>query len=589
MNPPTAPVDGVRLALLTSRFDGIVRSMANTLLRTARSGIMNTAHDFSCCIVTAEPALLAMADSLPIHVMEGPPIMAGLISKYHPNAERGDAFLHNSPYEGNSHAADHVILVPVIDDDGQQRFTVIAKGHQADCGNALPTTYSAAARDVYEEGALIFPMVQVQRGYSDINDVVRMCRARIRAPHQWWGDYLALLGAARIGERRLYELADEYGWDALDEYARQWFDYSELLMIEAIRDMPDGTVRVDTCHDPFPNVPDGVPLQAIVTVDTESAKIEIDLRDNPDCLPCGLNLTQSTATSAALIAVFNSLPVEVPHNGGSFRRLRVLLREGCAVGHPRHPASCSVATTGLANRIGGAIQRAIAQLGSDVGMAESGFILNPAMAVISGTDPRDGAPFVNQLTLGHAGGAAGPNRDAWLTIGDHGAGGMLLLDSVEMTELQYPLVTYTRALERDAEGPGRFRGAPGMIVEYGPLDCAMTILFASDGSIHPAHGAAGGGDGCAAWQEKLGRDGEQCTLDLYGEVRLDPGDVVRSRTSGGGGYGSALEREADTVCHDVREGWISAARAGEIYGVVCDELGTLDRDATLRLRAQPSG
>ena len=58
---------------------------------------------------------------------------------------RGDAYLHNSPYHGNSHAADHTILIPVIDDDGVHRFTVLTKAHQADCGNALPTTYMGAA------------------------------------------------------------------------------------------------------------------------------------------------------------------------------------------------------------------------------------------------------------------------------------------------------------------------------------------------------------------------------------------------------------------------------------------------------------
>ncbi len=39
-------LDGVQLALLSNRFDGIVRKMANTLLRTGRSGVLNTARDF---------------------------------------------------------------------------------------------------------------------------------------------------------------------------------------------------------------------------------------------------------------------------------------------------------------------------------------------------------------------------------------------------------------------------------------------------------------------------------------------------------------------------------------------------------------
>ena len=65
-------MDGVRLAILNKRFEGICRKMANTLFRTGRSGVLNTARDFSCCIVTADCDLLATAESLPIHVLSGP-------------------------------------------------------------------------------------------------------------------------------------------------------------------------------------------------------------------------------------------------------------------------------------------------------------------------------------------------------------------------------------------------------------------------------------------------------------------------------------------------------------------------------------
>ena len=44
--------DGVRLAILNNRLESVARKMANTLLRTGRSGVLNIARDFSCCIVT---------------------------------------------------------------------------------------------------------------------------------------------------------------------------------------------------------------------------------------------------------------------------------------------------------------------------------------------------------------------------------------------------------------------------------------------------------------------------------------------------------------------------------------------------------
>jgi N-methylhydantoinase B/oxoprolinase/acetone carboxylase alpha subunit len=91
----------------------------------------------------------------------------------------------------------------------------VAKAHQADIGNSLPTTYMAQAKDQYEEGALIFPAVRVQHDFKMNEDVVRMCRSRIRVPSQWYGDFLAGIGSARIAERRLKELCTKYGKETI--------------------------------------------------------------------------------------------------------------------------------------------------------------------------------------------------------------------------------------------------------------------------------------------------------------------------------------------------------------------------------------
>ena len=97
----------------------------------------------------------------------------------------------------------------------------VAKAHISDVGNSIPTTQFASARDVYEEGALIFAGDKVQEDYEHIEDIIRLCRMRIRQPDQWYGDFLAILGAARTGERRILELGEEVGWDvAGDVHAR---------------------------------------------------------------------------------------------------------------------------------------------------------------------------------------------------------------------------------------------------------------------------------------------------------------------------------------------------------------------------------
>jgi N-methylhydantoinase B len=578
-------ISGVELAILGSRLNGIARKMANTLLRSGRSGILTIARDFSCVILTADDELLAFAESLPIHVLSGPDRMAATMKEFHPRLKRGDAFLHNSPYHGNTHSADHNILIPVIDDDNVHRFTVLAKAHQADCGNALPTTYMATAPDVYSEGALIFPAVKVQENYQHIDDIIRICRMRIRVPDQWWGDYLATLGAARIGERELLALGREVGWNTLAAYARQWFDYSESRMIDVIKRIPAGSVTRTSRHDPIPGVSsDGIEIKVTVTSRPEEGLIEVDLRDNPDCMACGLNLSEACARSAAYLGVFNSIDHTVPKNAGSYRRLRVHLRENCVVGIPRHPTCCSVATTNVADHTANPVQAAMAELSSGLGLAETGSCLPPSIGVISGVDPRTGKSYVNEVFLGITGGAGAPSSDGWLTIVHVGNAGGCFQDSIELDELRQPIFVAERRLLPDTEGPGQFRGAPSAYAVYGPILAPMQVAYVSDGTFNAPRGTRGGGDGGRADQHKISVDGQHNRLSNCAEIWLQPGEMIASITTGGGGYGDPHERDVERVRMDVVEKWVTPERARTVYGVAMDAAGNVDWPETLRLR-----
>jgi N-methylhydantoinase B len=584
--PPAGRAEGVSLAILSNRLQGVAKKMANTLLRTGRSGVLNIARDFSCCIVTQDNRLLAAADSLPIHVLSGPDLMCAAMQRFHPELKPGDAFLHNSPYHGCSHPADHTLLVPVIDDEGTHHFTVLAKAHQADCGNSIPTTYMGAARDVYEEGALIFPAVQIQHDFKDIEDMVRMCQMRIRVPEQWWGDYLAMVGAARVGERELLALAADVGWDTLHRHTERWFDYSEQRMVEAIRKLSPGRAVRTSRHDPVPGTPpDGIEIKVAVTIDTEEASIEVDLRDNPDNLPCGLNLSEACARTAAMVGVYNSVDPSVPKNAGSHRRIKVLLREGCIVGIPRHPVSCSVATTNLADRVANPVQCAIAEISEGAGLAECGAIIPPSSAVVSGAHPGTNRPFVNQLFLGLSGGAAAPSADAWQTICHVGNAGLCYIDSVELDELRQPLRIHERRFMTDREGAGRHLGASSLKVVYGPIGASLDVAFVSDGTVNAAKGVRGGSDGACARQMRIDRDGKMHEVTTCGVVTLRDGETILTETTGGGGYGLAVERDPESVAADVREGWISRERARSVYHVVVDDDGFVDLAATAGLRS----
>jgi N-methylhydantoinase B len=580
-------LDGLQLALITNRLEAVVGAMMNTLQRSARSAIMNMARDFSCGILTADDEILTVAESLPCHTFRGPDMQARYMKEVHPRLRKGDAFLHNSPYHGNSHAADWCILHPVIDDEGTHQFTVFAKAHVADCGNSIPTTFYTEAQDVYQEGALIFPCTKVQSEYEVVDDFVRQCQVRIRVPDMWYGDFLAILGSTRVGEQRLLELIAELGAERLKAYEDAWFDYCEGAMERVIRELPAGRARVELRHDPLPGAPDGVPLNMDLEVDPQEGRILIDLTDNLDCLPIGLNLTEATATSNAMAGIFSSIPRQVPANAGSFRRIEVRLRENCVAGIPRHPFSCSAATTNLAETLGKAVAMGMAELGDGYGLAEVGKVLPPAMGVISGVDPReDRGPFINFLCLLVTNGAGAPYADGWLTEIGIGVAGLQLHDSVEIDEMKYPIEVRAQHILPDSEGAGRYRGAPGAYVEYGPVGTTLEVIYMSDGTDTPPLGVRGGEPGARARQLRRGADGELSELEAHGRVVLHPGETIISMSTGGGGYGSPLTREPGRVRKDVLEGWVTRERAERVYGVALDDAGAVDADRTRELRRE---
>lgn len=574
--------DPVKLSVLANAFDGVVREMTSGLLRSARSSVINTARDFSCAVLTADNQLLAAAEGVPVHVFGAGPLGEDMIA-LHDDIREGDAFLHNDPYLGNSHAADHVILVPIFI-EGRHLFTAVTKAHQADCGNSLPTTFFATARDVYEEGALIFPCVRIQRDYTDLDDIIRMCRARIRVPDQWYGDYLASVGASRIAERRVQELAAKFGADTLVEFVDAWFDYSERLAVSAIERLPEYVMTGNSTHDPFPGTgPDGVPLQATISVKPAEGRVTIDLRDNPDNLPNGLNLTRATATGAALAGILAGLPESLPSNAGTFRRVEVLLRDGCAVGVPKHPYSCSSGTTNLADRVVNIVQAAFAGIADGYGTAEGAAGQAPAKSVISGIDERNGNAYVNQILVGGVGGPATPYVDGWPTYQRPVCGALLYHDSVEVDEQRYPILIHERVLIADSGGAGRQRGGLGTRVTIEARDDGLTLTYGLEGKFNPPQGVRGGASGSVpeAWVETA--DGTRKEIPVVGRFDMSRGERVVSIAPGGGGYGDPLERSVDAVLDDLREGRITSESARSTYGVVVSE-GVVDDAATAAAR-----
>lgn len=577
------------MSILSGRFGAITKEMSNTLMRSGRSTVLNTAKDFSCAITDERCRMISIAEGLPIQLAAIHLIPGAVLEFFKDDLRPGDVFLNNSPYHGNLHHADVTVTAPVFY-KGELQFFVTNRAHQADTGAPTPTVFLPYAKTVYEEG-LHVPCVRVQRDYQDIKDVIRMIKYRVRVPEQWYGDFCAQIGSLRVAERKLTELCDKYGIEVLRTFVDQWQEYGKERMIAEIRGLPAGVWEGQVTHDPIPDlIPDGITIKGKIAIDPKEGYIDIDIRDNPDNIPSGFNLSEAATIGCVLTGILYTLDSTIPHNDGAFSRIRIAMREGCVIGKPVFPIGTSVCTTNLGDRLISLMQSTMAKIGPGYGLAEGPSSLTGGSAVVSGTDwRRDGAPYVSFLAFPPCGPGMA-DHDGWLTFAVSAAGGAVYTDSVEVDEHRCPLIFDQNELAVDSSGAGEWDGAPATDVVYGSRKDPVTVAWVIDEKVYPAQGVRGGmaGRPCGVFKVDS-RTGKREDLGIAGAMALMSDERLVSEGPGGAGYGDPLDRDPEKVRLKAREGWISLERAKAVYGVVLDtsvEQYAVDHEQTRQLREQ---
>jgi N-methylhydantoinase B len=370
-------------------------------------------------------------------------------------------------------------------------------------------------------------------------------------------------------------------------------DYGERRAIDAIKQLPGGTFSYEVRHDPVPGVADeGVPIKAKVTIDNKKGLITVDVRDNPDCVPGGLNVTEACVIASCRTGVYYNIDSTIPHNHGSASRIVPLLRDNCVVGRPQHPIGTSCATSNVNERLANAVQCCFAQLGKPYGMAEGGGNASAALGVVSGTDTRrkEAVPYVTQVMLGLSGGPGSHGHDGWLTYECSVGNGIMVNDSIEIDEATYPILIEERSVAQDSMGFGEWNGAPAVNGSYRSLTGEMTVYFFGDGGTFPPKGVLGGlaGSGCGTWKRlKNGKLERQPDFD---HCSAGEKEAVHYRSCAGGGYGSPRDRDPERVLADLNRGWLSLEKARSVFGVAARRGANgvdyeLDTAATAKLRA----
>src|SRR3954452_15734657 len=162
----------------------------------------------------------------------------------------------------------------------------------------------------------------------------------------------------------------------------------------------------------------------------------------------------------------------------------------------------------------------------------------------------------------------------------------------EFTESRFPLRVESLALAVDSGGPGRHRGGLGYEKCIRMLRDGSFMSIA-DRSILACWGVRGGRGG-RRFEVVVdpGGPAERVVDALADAEPVAAGEVVRIRTTGGGGWGDPLDRPAAEVLRDVQWHKVSVAGALHDYGVVItdvDGIHRVDDEGTSAARALLTG
>jgi len=551
MNGGTHGVDPITVSVVQHRLRAIVEEMGEAMLHTSYSQILNSSRDFSTALCDPRGRLIAQAEHVPIHV-GALPFAARAVSEFFQGAIRpGDVYLLNDPYWGGNHLPDLTAFVPVFDGD-RPAFWAINRSHQSDIGGATHGAYNAAATEIYQEGLRVPPLKLFDQGRRR-EDVYELLALNVRHPRDFKGDLAAMIGSARIGERRVTALLRELGSATTHAAIEAVLDGAERQVRAIISGWPDGIWSGEAFLDDDGHGSNDIAIRARIT--KRGSDLEIDLTESHPQVAGFINSSLPHTHSAVVVALAYLIDPDTAKNDGAFRPLRVKLKEGSVV-WPRPGAPVTLCTNHCGQEIIEAIIRALAAACPERVMAGWGRRFRVAL---QGTDPRTAKAFIWHLFQARPGGGASAAGDGWPAAGEWQAAGGIKFGSLEVHEVRFPLFFRRHEFRADSGGDGRHRGGPGAELEV-VLETTQPVLAntAGDGAKHGACGVLGGHDGKPHryWIESLGRPDRPLKTKETGVV-LNPGDVLHVQSGGGGGWGPPAERAACARARDRELGFVS--------------------------------
>ncbi|MGH8836815.1 MAG: hydantoinase B/oxoprolinase family protein [Actinomycetes bacterium] len=586
----TAP-DPILVEIVAGTLASVEKEVETAIGRTARSPMIRDAHDFRAGIHDRKlRKLTGRSYSALVH----PVVRDFPLATMRP----GDVYFHNDVYlseGGIGHLPDLCVTVPVFHDAGHGAGPEVvafvqAFGHHDDIGGAVPGSMPSAATSVYEEGLMVPPIKLWDRGVPN-QAALRIMTRNSRMPDSLAGDLDAECSACLMGAARLADLVDRYGRDTIEAcFEAILAATTATFRREILAKIPDGSYAWEDYAEHDGVDPPALHRQRITLTKTPD-KLVLDFTGTGPQAKGPINhagdyadgnfLAKWLAPILRNLADTPQRAAELDVNEGVVPLLELRFPPKGTLLTPVFPAPTN-ARTFVILRLLGVFAGALAKAVDGRMPADQETIRYTG---VYGVDA-DGEPYLMREVLG--GGSGG----RWYADGEDTI--HVVPDSrnlpAEFTESRFPLRVERLGLACDSGGPGRFRGGLGYDKHIRVLRDGYFMSIA-DRSILSCWGVRGGKAGRPfSIVVDPGGPNEREVDALADAEPVRAGEVIRIRTTGGGGWGDPLERDPGLVAADVRDGKVSVAGARDDYGVVVAApagargLPDVDTGETARLR-----
>lgn len=578
-------MDAVRTAIMNNRFNAIVEEASAAVYRTAHTTFVKLVQDYQCALATADGDMFAYPVMSGVNVFIGAPLRATLDAIGRENLRPGDIIITNDPFGTDglvTHLMDITLLYPIFRDN-----KLIAVGwafvHASDIGGAVPGSISPAFSEVFQEGIRVRPMKLYDRGVLNEN-IKSIYQDNSRIPNELWGDIQAMISGMKSMDRRINELCDRYGRDAVEEGMQDVINYAESKARAVIKTIPDGRYEFS---DYLEGISEGQLAYFTVTLTVQGSDIEVDFSGTDPQLPAAYNLTTGATTHPyliqCLIAFILTMDPLTPRNSGILRPIKGHAPRGTVLNgvFPCSGGSRAASATRAYDAILGCLNQALPDGLAAAGAGMMGVI------VVAAPDPRNGRDRVSVINT--IGGGSGARRDR------DGVDGTEVRYSqrsvpVEMTEVETVIIMRAIRLIPDSRRAGRYAGGAAIEMELENSGSrAIVTVRNMNRFVFAPWGFNGGEPGRIGSTTVNPGTADERSIGKISVLELRQGDVVRITSPAGGGFGNPLERDPEAVRREVADGMLSVDRARESYGVVFDECGGVDEAATNGERSRRTG